>query len=209
MADLTFFYLLFSLDPIIGAYKAGRDAIRAEITKAEAAEDGLTDDIKAGKTERYSHDEETGQEHDAIEYAYFTTIVAKKTLNQHAQAFTVMLYHAWEKHVCNTKGWKKLNLPDGYYILEREGWQIDRSGLGRLRKAINCIKHIDTELFRDHKEMFDLSEIDVKRDGIGGIHEALRVTDDDVMDFIDVIKSSAQRPSYRTMREAKAAELRA
>jgi hypothetical protein len=199
MADLAYLFFMVGLDPVVAAYKAGRDAILAQIDKSDAFEDRLREDIEAGKVERHTRDPETGHEHDAIEYAYYDTVIARETLNQHAQAFTVMLHHAWEKYVCNVNGWPKYKLKDVYYILSKEGWSINRDGLERLRKATNCIKHIDTELYLDHPEMFDLSKVNIERDGIGSLHEALRVTDQDIDDFIRVLQDSAYRPNYRSM----------
>lgn len=209
MADLTYFMLGFSLDPIESAYKAGVEYLNR---KFEAAEQDYEELIRTAKEEGrdlYQFDEETGQGFDVGEHTYYQQVVIENALQAHRQAFAIMIHHAWEKHVCFILRVHEYRYANAYGELgKKHGLSIDRQRLERLRLTANCIKHESAELYDHHPEMFDGKELHlfdaglkpseqkedkrVSKDGMRGDWEdALRISDVDISDFIDAVWKSA------------------
>lgn len=209
MADLTYFMLGFALDPIEGAYRAGADYLSQQFAKAEKEYEELLRSAAAEGRDLYEFDEETGQGFDVGEHSYYRQIVIENTLQAHRQAIATMIHHAWEKHVCLV-----LRVPEYRYksayaeVAKKHGLTVDRLRLERLRKTANCIKHESAELYDAHPEMFDTAELhltdaeltprqqrDDKRISKVGMRgnwlDALRLSDEDIVDFIDAVRKSA------------------
>ena len=209
MADLTYFMLGFALDPVEGAYRAGMDYLNQQFAEAQQEHEELLRSAAAEGRDLYEFDEETGQGYDAGEHSYYRQIVIENSRQAHRQAFATMIHHAWEKHVCFL-----LRVPEYRYrsayaeVAKERGLTIDRLGLERLRKTANCIKHESAELYDAHPEMFDKTELDLsdaelspkqqknnKRISEAGMRgnwlDALRLTDQDIADFIGAVRKSA------------------
>jgi hypothetical protein len=70
------------------------------------------------------------------------------------EAFAITLHHFWEKE-CNA--WMKVRRYQSgtaYKALVAKGYAVDKTGLEKLRKTANCIKHGSDELYRQYPAMF-------------------------------------------------------
>lgn len=209
MADLTYFMLGFALDPIEGAYRAGVDFLKPQFAEAEEEHEELLRSAAAEGRDLYEFDEETGQSFDVGEHSYYRQIVIENSLQAHRQALATMIHHAWEKHVCFILGVPEYRYKSAYAAMAKKyGPTVDRVRLERLRKTVNCIKHESAELYDAHAEMFDTAELhlfdpsltsrqrqDDKRVNQAGMRgnwlDALRLSDEDIADFIDAVRKSA------------------
>lgn len=209
MADLTYFMLSFALDPIEAAYKAGSEYLKQQFAEAERDYESLLRSAKAEGRDLYEIDEETGQGFDVGEHTYYRQVVIENALQAHRQAFATMIHHAWEKHVCFVLGVPEYRFKNAYAEMARKvGASIDRDRLERLRKAANCVKHESAELYDTHPEMFDGQELHLMDAGLtpserkadkrvsktgerGDWLDALRLSDDDIADFINAVRTSA------------------
>lgn len=209
MADLTYFMLGFALDPIEAAYKAGSEYLRKQFTEAERDYDNLLRSAEAEGRDLYEIDEETGQGFDVGEHTYYRQVVIENALQAHRQAFATMIHHAWEKHVCFVLRVPEYRFKNAYAEMARKiGATVDRGRLERLRKTANCVKHESAELYDAHPEMFDGQELHLmdasltpserkadkrvsKTGERGDWLDALRLSDADIADFIDAVRTSA------------------
>lgn len=213
MADLSFIYLEMSLTPIRLAYGAGHAALVKQLADAEAEEIAHGEAVAAGEVEDYNYDPDTGDHYYTSEHRHYAIEAAHDALNQHCKAFATMIHHAWERHVCEQNDWDEYKCNLAYEILARKkGWTIDKPRLERLRMTANCVKHDANELYGKHPEMFDVHEVpsgrlfrkDSWKTVRNGWSEALRVTDDDITDFLDAVRRSASIPQAVVLPPRKA-----
>jgi len=208
MTDLRPIFLRMVLNPLRAAYAAGHAPLLAgyeetvlEVKAALARRD-------AGHPDEDWSDEETGQTLANLDYWVMRGEVAESALQAHRKAFALMTFHAWEKHVCSHMEWPEYRGEKGFGDLKAAGWTIDPKGLKRLQKTANCIKHDSAELFDFDESMFKgelwLFGTDgmftkaskgkrVNRDGHWTDWEdALRLTDEQVLEFFDLVERSGQ-----------------
>ncbi len=195
MADLSQIFLRRTIETIASAYREGRDAINARIESAEEEAVSHAAMLDAGTASDEVADEQTGETYSQAEILDFHYEMSRKLLNYHAQAFALMVYHAWEKHVLSMNPtWRRYEGGrKAYAELENDGWAIDQPRLERLRMVANFIKHEDQQLTDHHGEMFQ-QETAIRIQGrFVWEDDALRITDDDIADFIDTVYQSAAR----------------
>lgn len=111
------------------------------------------------------------------------------------EAFATTLHHFWEKQC---KGWLKVeNYYSGqaYKALKKQGYSVEKTGLEKLRKTVNCIKHNSPVLFKSDPKMFKAS---VKSELAQGIkpdyHDDLLLKDEHIEEFIETLKKSGPPP---------------
>jgi hypothetical protein len=211
MADLTYFMLNFALEPIRGAYKAGKEALTTQYAVAVKKYDEFLAQVETGEVDAIWEDEETGQTFDHGEYILADQLIAESALQSHRQAFAIMIHHVWEKHVCYALKAPEYQCNKAYGELAKKGWPIDKPRLERLRMTANVVKHESAELYDHHPQMFVESELHVFESGLppqkrktiktiskeglrGNWLEALNLTDEDIADFIDTVRKSALPP---------------
>lgn len=194
MVDLSPFILGVTLNVIEGSYSAGRDALisRIELADEEAAIHAAN--LDAGQVEDEHRDEATGDSYSQTEYLFFQSEMSREMLNSHAQAFAIMIHHAWEKHVLSLNAeWKAYECHKAYGELLKTGWMIDKPRLERLRMVSNFIKHESQEILDHHREMFAEKPGHPIEDRLIFEDDALIVSDDDIHDFLDAVYQSAHR----------------
>lgn len=204
MADLSQIFFRITLDSIVSAYREGRDALT---TRIQAADDAATEHaakLDAGEIEDELIDEETGQSFSQTEYLYYQSETRREMLNHHAQAFAIMIHHAWEKHVLSLNPeWEEYRYNQAYGELIKQGFAIDKPRLERLRLVANFIKHESLDILERHPEMFPkevvLAYTDSKKQRGRTIFEddALKISDEDITDFIEAAYQSAGRPDAK------------
>lgn len=194
MADLSQFFFKITLDTIEESYRAGRDALtsRIEQTSEEASRYALQ--LKTGQVIDEIVDEDTGYTFSQSEAFAYQEKLNQEILNIHAQAFAVMIHHAWEKHVLNLNpDWARYCCHKAYGELTKLGWAIDKPRLERLRMVSNFVKHEGTEILDYHAEMFDGKTVFQFGDRMIFDDDALIVSEDDILDFLDTAYQSAGR----------------
>lgn len=223
MADLTYFMLDFDLQPIWGAYQAGKEALTTQYTNAVKRYDEFLAKVKAGEEDEIWKDEETGETFDHGEYILADQRIVESALQSHRQAFAIMIHHVWEKHACYALRVSEYQCNKAYGELAKKGWPIDKPRLERLRMTANVIKHEGAELYDHHRQMFVANEINVFASGLsiqkckaiktiskeglrGNWLEALTLTDEDIADFIDTVRKSVPPPKGLVRRWRQQAE---
>lgn len=203
MPDLSYVWFNFDLTAIAQAYEAGRNALLEQIADAEATYETHRAKVAAGETVDIEYDEDSGQTFDVGDYVYHAQKSAREMLNLHRQAFAVMIHHAWERHVCVVGHYPEYQCNKAYGELAKKGWPIDKPRLERLRMTANCVKHDDGDLFDMHPEMFDPDDLPVSFEGEKPTRhwqDALRLSDEDVADFVDTVRRSACKPVAHPLR---------
>lgn len=209
MVDLRPHFMITSLSPLENAYRAGELPLLKMLDEAEAefrdhlrlVELGLADDVWI--------DEDTGQSFDRRDYVLASFRIAHDAIQAHRKAFTLMIHHCWEKHVCDFMQVIRYDANKAYGLLKQDGWKIDIPRLEFLRMASNCIKHDSAEMYDKHPEKFDGEIVLFKAEGLtekemrqdtriskcgyrGRWEEALVLTNDHMADFFDTVRKSAQ-----------------
>lgn len=208
MTDLRPIYLSIALNPLRTAYAAGHAPLLAGYEESVLEVKAALERKDAGLSDEDWSDEITGQTMPNLDYWVMHGQVAESALQAHRKAFTLMAFHAWEKHVCTYMEWSEYLGEKGFGELMAAGWTIDPKGLKRLQKTANCIKHDSAELFDFDESMFAgelwLFGTDgmstkankgkrVNRDGHWTDWEdALRLTDEQVLEFFDLVERSGQ-----------------
>lgn len=208
MVDLRPLFLNFTLQPLRSGYAAGHAPLVAEY-------DAILERVKAAVEKRDADgedtdwiDEETGQRIPNVEYQVASGRVVEAALQAHRKAFALMIFHAWEKHVCTYKGWPTYLGEKGFGDLRADGWAIDPKGLKFLQKVANCIKHDSAELYDFDNSLFGDEIIlfgtdgkftkeskgkRVNRDGQWtNWEDALHLTDEHIVHFFDIVERSGQ-----------------
>lgn len=208
MTDLRPFFLNFALQPLRSGYAAGHAPLAAEY-------DAILDRVKAAVEKRDADgadtdwvDETTGQRIPNVDYQVGCGNVAEGALQAHRKAFALMIFHAWEKHVCTYMSWPLYRGEKGFGDLKADGWAIDPKGLKLLQKVANCIKHdsaelydFDDRLFADEIVLFgtdgkftkEIKGQRVNRDGRWtNWEDALRLTHEHILQFFDIVERSGQ-----------------
>jgi hypothetical protein len=112
------------------------------------------------------------------------------------EAFAITLHHFWEKE-CNA--WMKVRRYQSgtaYKALVAKGYAVDKTGLEKLRKTANCIKHGSDELYRQYPAMFRRSVASELKAGTEpDYHDDLELTDAHVEEFIATLHASG--PPHR------------
>jgi len=204
MADLSQIFFRITLDSIVSAYREGREALA---TRIQAADDAATEHaakLDAGETVDDMIDEETGQSFSQTEYLYYQSETRREMLNHHAQAFAIMIHHAWEKHVLNLNPeWEEYRCNQAYGELIKQGFSVDKPRLERLRLVSNFVKHESLDILDRHPEMF-AEEVVIaynrakeQKERYVFEDDVLKLSDDDISDFIDATYQSAGRPEAK------------
>lgn len=194
MEDLSQITIRITLDTIAASYRAGRDALIACIEKADEEANLHAAKLDAGLSNDELIDEETGQSFSETEFLVCRLEATRAMLNRHAQAFALMIHHAWEKHVLSLNwDWTTYKCHQAYGELINDGWAIDKPRLERLRMVSNFIKHEGMEIFEHYGEMFRGEPIFQIGNRCIFEDDALIVSDDDISDFLDAVHQSAGR----------------
>lgn len=199
MVRMTAIMFGFTLDPIMEAYKVGRDALRERYLAYQSELDDHNSEVVAGRANDYFFDNETGQGHHVAEHMVWKLEKMNEALNRHAQAFAIMLHHAWEKHARSNFGWERYESPAALKAMAKGGWRIEHIELARLCLVVNCIKHDDGErLLKLHPEMFDESLVQPPHEhgGLRHLDDALVVRDADILAFDKALRRSAPRDAW-------------
>lgn len=106
-------------------------------------------------------------------------------------AFSLILYHSWERHSVRWIDWK-----GHYHIgnmtprLRAIDYRID-PGIHILASVANTIKHNSPELWKKNKTMFrDHFEEEVNEDGHADYMDGLRISDANMLNFFASVERS-------------------
>ena len=194
MADISHVFIRMTLNTIRSSYYTGRDALAARIAEADREALLFATELEAGNVDEFFVDDVTGQTFSMAEYHYYQTKSAREMLNSHAQAFAIMIHHAWEKHVLFLNhGWEKYKFREAYGELSRDGWTIDVPRLEKLRMVANFVKHESTEILSHFGEMFNDTPIYQINQKYIFEDDALIVSDHDIEEFMDAVLNSANQ----------------
>lgn len=214
MTDLRPVYLSVALRPLRFAYAAGHaplvDEYDASLVEVKAA----VELREAGLADPDWQDEETGQTLPNIEYQCIRGRAAEEALQAHRKAFALMIFHTWEKHVCDYMDWPEYRGEKAFGDLKADGWAIDPKGLKLLQKVANCIKHDSAELFDFDDSLFGDQIILFGTDGVfskkskgkrvnregfwTNWEDALCLSHEHILGFFDIVERSGQIASRGT-----------
>ena len=108
------------------------------------------------------------------------------------EAFTLVLFHYWEKSAQIWLGDKNYKFSKNHKRLTKDGrYIVDYDNLELMRLVANTIKHHNKALHNNHPEMFDaIIGHYIKENSLPPYGSLIRLTDGDMDNFISALKMS-------------------
>lgn len=183
--DALFYRVGF--DGIARAYRSSINAFDAEESRIAADWDAHQRAVSAGEAVTVVEDESSGSHFDFGAHTGDLLYEVEEGKRHIREAFAIVLYHHWEKKVCELLTVKTYKQDNAFVAARAAGWSPDENTINKLRIVANCVKHDSTEaqkLDALDDTFFDKTEIP------NGWYEALRLSDAHMDLFISALRLS-------------------
>ena len=167
----------YGIEKIERAYEAARAALDSEANSLSAEFDEVKDQPN-------------------VDQGYLDHLSDRSTINEDSltlimQSFTLAIHHFWEREAKAWAGQTRYQFKQAYKAISTKGYALEKTGIEKLRKTANTIKHNSDELYTQHKSMFEQQVArDIKEGTSPDYQDGLILKDEDIREFFDAVKKS-------------------
>ena len=178
------------LERIEAAFDASINAMEQTYRVAEEA----SDRYEASGEDDDEYDEDGALTHSTRGHLRWQVLQASQTQSVIREAFVTSIFHFWETSARYWTGFERRDFKGLRSAVRKLGYPVDGDGLTLLNEINNLLKHDNVEtgerVFKRAPQMFWMG----KRPTTRHWRSALRLSNDDVKRFLDVVRRSG--PTY-------------
>lgn len=182
----------YGLEELRRAYEASREASDRARVRLEQQWEELEQEVAAGRANFIEEDDEGRVAYDRGEHAGEMMAEISGVLRILREAFTISLYHFWEREVASRMKAAAYSDAKAFAFLKSLGTKPNEAALTTLRLAANVAKHgkgdSAKKLHALRPDLFDTKAMARSNDSAG--YEYLRITDAILEEFFDAVRDS-------------------